>query len=226
MKVTPARLWRARRYYFERLGFCFRRRTLVFFERALPAALPPVPRPAPLRIAPISPADFQTLRYLGGWLTPREARAWLNQRNCRLFGALNGAEMVGNCWLELDHADLSFFDVCARLGPRTAYLSKLWVHPSARNQGVALSLMAYQLEQAAREGCARVVICCVPENQPIIRALTKLGCHPFQQVSYVRALWLRRYVFRGAEGGARRTSSSARFVARHLLHLYSRLGGA
>jgi GNAT superfamily N-acetyltransferase len=138
-----------------------------------------------------------------------------------MVAALEGDTIAGYCWLEMEFADLEFFDIRCPLRADEAYLSKVLVHPETRGSGLGRQLIAAAVKVAARDGMRRAVSVHVPENHPMRAVYTKGGWVYFQEMGYWRFGPVRRYAIVGAGGVRRAAYHSAAGAAQAVLSAFS-----
>jgi ribosomal-protein-alanine N-acetyltransferase len=136
-----------------------------------PSSPPPEPTPASASPLALGRADFA--RDLDGILAvdeatferppTREAYLWeaANSDVSRVWVARDGAGVVGYCagWVIFDEL----------------HVNNLAVYPARRRRGVAAALLAYVLEDAAREGASRATLEVRRSNEPARRLYERFG---------------------------------------------------
>jgi GNAT superfamily N-acetyltransferase len=206
-------------YYWGRLldrsqqhGVPFRSRSLLFFHRAGATE-----RGAPTNyaqggvIGPVSEHQFRNFRWAANANVVREALVDRRTGGRRwAIAARRGEQMEAFCWLEADTVDMFFFDLEYPIPAKTLYLSRVWVCPDVRGQGVGRALLLSAESFAAGSGATDLFAACVPGNGAMRRLFAELGWDYRQRVDYRRAgpaMWFR---FRNeAAPGAHACSVSA-----------------
>lgn len=178
-------------YYAKRLGFRFYRRKLIFYERYASGSSSQDERLG-VRYKPVT-QDYLENHDSIGWLTNQEALALLNRPGFIMYGAFQEERLIGNCWLELQECDLSYFDLNVPLPSRVAYISRVFVSPDTRGMHVSEELITLAMAEAWRAGKTCVKICCVPGNSAMRHILKKLDFRLERHVSFTRVLMLRLY---------------------------------
>lgn len=195
------------RYYAERLGFRCYRRELIFYERYA-FGLSSQDERLGIRYKPVTP-DYLEKHDPIGWLTNREALALLNRPGFIMYGAFQEEQLIGNCWLELQECDLSYFDLNVPLPSRVAYISRVFVSPDTRGMHVSEELITLAMAEAWRAGKTCVKICCVPGNSAMRHILKKLGFRLERHVDFTRVLMLRLYQCRFPDDASESWTMSA-----------------
>ena len=194
-------------YYAERLGLRFYRRKLIFYERYA-SGLSSQDERLGIRYKPVA-QDYIEKHASIGWLTKHEALALLNRPGFMMYGAFKEGQLVGNCWLELQECDLSYFDLNVPLPSGVAYISRLFVSPDTRGMHISEELIMSAMAEAWRAGKTCVKICCVPGNSAMRHILKKLDFRLEQHVNFTRALMLRLYQCRFPDGASESWTMSA-----------------
>jgi len=181
------------RYYSSRVlerleaaGVPLRRRSLLFFARSIHPGDKPGDAAGIVRVEAITPERLRRLVWPGNPKVLDEAATWQGAGVRRPIAALRGNILDGFCWLEERVAELRFFDLEAPLPPATGYLSRVWVHPSARGSGIGGALIENAMQLAAEAGIDYIVSACVPLNHRMQHLYSRLGWSVSQRVDYLR----------------------------------------
>lgn len=195
------------RYYAERLGFRFYRRKLIFYERYASGS-PPQDERLGIRYKPVAQEYLEKHASIG-WLTNQEALALLSRPGFIMYGAFQEEQLIGNCWLELQECDLSYFDLNVPLPSGVAYISRVFVSPDTRGMHVSEELIMLAMAEAWRAGKTCVKICCVPGNSAMRHILKKLDFRLGRHVNFTRVMMLRLYQCRFTNGASEAWTISA-----------------
>jgi predicted GNAT superfamily acetyltransferase len=184
------------RYYFERMGLKFRLRSFIFYDFSLPREFGTAKNK--ITIKRILSNELQA-EHVIGWLSFDQAKEHLLNSNFQLFVAFHDGLVVGSYWLEINYAELNFFDFNEQLAEDTIYVTHLIVAPEKRGLGIAEGLLIDACRQAQIMSKRRIVICCVPENLAVRKTISRMGWNNYLIVRYFRFAFFRIYLCMSAE---------------------------
>jgi GNAT superfamily N-acetyltransferase len=210
------RVLRNPRYYAERIGFRIYKRELLFYKIVL-ANVIASRNPTTVKYIVLG-KDFIENHEAIGWLSKEESLEQIKRSGFVVCGAMIADKLVGNCWLELETVDLTYFDITTCISSDQAYISRVFVTREARGNHVSEGLIAFALKEAHRRGKISACICCVPANSAMRHILRKLGWTFDCRLLYVRFLSLRLYRSIFEHGNNKGRTFGAKEVEKFLFH--------
>ena len=179
-------------YYLARLGLVVRSKKLIFYESPHNFDQPFEPC-TEIKFSILDANQIRASQSFLGWLRREDAISDAKTEGRWMLAAYKGKEMVGNCWLHSGSTDLGIFEINGRVAPDCVYITHVYVHPSARNYGLAKALITNAMKYARSIGYGRCNLCCVPENSAMIRIMCNLGWSYTHRAHYLRLFCFRRY---------------------------------
>lgn len=212
------KLRKSARYYRERVlqrldeaGLPLRFRSLLWYERSCAMdAAQHIEYANGGTVRPISIEEFTTLRWAGDPSVTHYAVTWRRSGPRWAVGAVTGDQLDAFCWLEANIAEIGFLDLDCPLKRGQIYLSKVWVYPAKRGQGLGRALLKSAAAYAGTLGGSRLASACVPENQPMMSLFPELGWHYARRIDYVRVGPLAWYSIRDRAAKCQPFMSSSR----------------
>ncbi len=203
--------------YLEQFGCPLRSRSLLFYERAAEREQTPVACYGEDGvIGPVSAEEFRQLRWAGDPDVIKEAATWRTPEPRWAIVAKRRDELDAFCWIEAGVADILFFDMQSPLPAGVLYLSRMWVFPSCRGQGLGRKLLKFSASYGVDVGGKQLISACVPHNHSMKRLLPDLGWTYQRRIDYLRsgpAMCFSIY----PEGAVSTRVFSTREAARHLM---------
>jgi GNAT superfamily N-acetyltransferase len=178
-----------------------RRRSLVIYDRTLSGVLAhQVEYPGGGGIGAVEGNNLARFRWAADPYVVREASEWRTSAPRWAVAATRGEEMDGFCWLEADIAEVTFLDLESPLPRGSVYLSRVWVCPEMRGQGIGRYLVTCATALAAQLGSERILSAAVPHNARMHRLFAELGWACRRTVAYRRVGPLMAFSARTADG--------------------------
>jgi len=187
--------------YCDEFGFPLRRRGLLFYERSTTDKGPIQPSYGDIGvIRPVTSEEFRSFHWLGKPIIPQSAATWKGMGKRLALAAIRHNTLDGFCWIERDWADIRFFDMQCFLPPDVAYVSRLWIYPPMRGQGIGRLLLEFAVAYTQQLGLPHVIAACVPENARVTHLFEDLGWRYYQRADYLRAGPVLRFSLRPVHG--------------------------
>lgn len=207
--------------YLDQFGFPLRRRALLFFARPTNSTSASRSYGEEGTIELVTTERLRSLNWPADPGTIAESSDWQGAGQQWAVAARRHDTLQGFCWLEQEAADLRFFDLQWPLPAGACYMSRAWVLPECRNQGIGRKLIDFAAVFAKELGDTRILSTCVPENLRMRHLLAESDWTYRGRVDYLRAGPLMRYTLRPA---ASQSSSyhSANTITRKLTEYLSR----
>jgi GNAT superfamily N-acetyltransferase len=172
--------------YLDEFGLPLRRRTLLFYEHTAAASAKDSAYSQGGDIRPVTMEAFLALHWPGDPYITRQAASWKGPGTRTAIAATRGSTLEGFCWMETGVADIPFFNLQCSLPAYTCYLSRLWIYPSFRGQGLGRAILQFGLAYARELGGERLICACVPHNDRMNHLFQQLGWATYRRVSYLR----------------------------------------
>ncbi len=141
------------------------------------------------KIAEIPPSLFR--------LITREVAESRLERENGLVAAVEGEDVLSYCWTA--HSETGVHEIDASVHPLKSelYIYDAFTRPRARGRRLFPLLLSAAFREAASQGFGRALIFVSKGNKPSLKAVSSVGFHRFQEVSYVclppfRLYWMRR----------------------------------
>lgn len=178
------------RHLLQQMGFCFYRRTLIFFHLALDHI--PEDPPQSYTFSILSKRDVEKeANYFDGWFNRKEASKRLARGN-RVFSLKRDNRIIFSLWAETQRVRIPWFQLTFDIPKDTVYTTCLYTTPELRGNGIAYGMKSEILQYFKTNAVKHNFLVIDPSNRLSIKLNEKLGFKEYQRVYYTR-YWIVKY---------------------------------
>lgn len=183
--------WDCVKRVFNRLGFVYYNRNLLFFHMELTNTTDEFIEPYTFHVATID--DIQKEQnYYDGLYTKEHAIQLLQNGNRLLLLKVN-EKIATYQWLEFKKVKIKWLDLHFDIPKYFAYYKSTYTIPELRGTGLGLKTNNKVLHSLKKEGFNHLVNAIDPTNTASIKLCAKVGFKEYQRVHYRRYCHLRYY---------------------------------